>query len=173
MSDPYFIGCHAILAGVGHEVLDSGLSGELEVIFDEQLIFGPRVKMWYPLIKAGLATRQESDLSRLATALPFEPIFRNDEKHLPLQAADVLAWLCRMAFSGERNEFDWIVTELQPLIPFSVYSALFTAERMQRIHGMSLEMHFPPELISQWQKDLGIEPPRRRKNKRKDNLSTS
>jgi hypothetical protein len=41
MSDPYFIGCHAILAGVGHEVLDSGLSGELEVIFDEQLIFGP------------------------------------------------------------------------------------------------------------------------------------
>jgi hypothetical protein len=126
--------------------------------------------MWYPLIKAGLATRQEYDLSRLATVLPFEPIFRNYEKHPPLQAADVLAWLSRMAFSGERNEFDWIVTELQPLIPFSEYSALFTSERMQRIHGMSLEMNFPPELIRQWQKDLGSKPPRRRKNKRKNNL---
>ena len=61
MSNPYFIGSNAIMAGIGHEVLDSGILEEPEIIFDEHLIFGPRLKMWYPLIKAAMKGRADYD----------------------------------------------------------------------------------------------------------------
>lgn len=164
MSDPMFTGCYVILAGVCHEVLDSGPPQQIEVIFDEHVIVGPRVKLWYPIIKANFKGREEYDLARLADVLPPEPMFKSDEEYLPLQAADVIAWLFRTAFSGERHEFEWIAEELRPVIPMSSYSSVFDAKRMERIHEMSLEMTFPPDVIRAGRKQLGL--PRKKKSKR-------
>lgn len=164
MSDPMFTGCYVILAGVCHEVLDSGPPQQIEVIFDEHVIVGPRVKLWYPIIKANFKGREEYDLARLADVLPLEPMFKSDEEYLPLQAADVIAWLFRTAFSGERHEFEWIAEELRPVIPMSSYSSVFDAKRMERIHEMSLEMTFPPDVIRAGRKQLGL--PRKKKSKR-------
>jgi hypothetical protein len=156
MSHPYFIGSNAILTGVGHEVLDSGVLEKPEIFFDEQLIFGPRLKMWYPLIKAAMKGREDYDLGRLFSALPPDLMFRDDKIFVPLQAADVLAWITRMAFSGVRNEFEWIAEELSALIPISGYSSVFDAQRMKGVHLTSLNMTFPPSLIRDWKEKLGL-----------------
>jgi hypothetical protein len=112
--------------------------------------------MWYPLIKAAMESREDYDLGKLYNVLPSDLMFRDDEIFLPLQAADMLAWITRMAFSGVRNEFEWIATELSPLIPISGYSSLFDAQRMEGIHLASLKMKFPPSLIQEWKEKLGL-----------------
>jgi hypothetical protein len=60
----------------------------IDFIFDEIGKLGPETIRWYPLLK------------KLATpaAKPYigsPPIFRDDEQFLPLQAADLYAWLVR------------------------------------------------------------------------------
>jgi hypothetical protein len=157
MSNPYFIGCFAILGVVGNEVVDSRVEGELELIFDEQLIFWPRVKMWYPLIKAAMQGQRSYDFDRLFAVLPPEPLSRDDKKCVPLQIADMLVWLCRMGYSGERHEFEWIAEELAPVIPFSEYSAPYDADRLK--HTMSLKVPtISHDLIRAWRKNLGHRP---------------
>jgi hypothetical protein len=168
MSSPYFVGAHAILAGIGHEILDSGAPlEEPEIFFDEQLIFGPRLKMWYPLIKAAMKERKDYDLGRLYTALPNDLMFRDDKIFVPLQAADVLAWLVRMGYTGVPNEFEWIVDELSPLIPLSEYSAFYDARRMKRVHRASLKMAIPLSLLRDWQEEHGIVIARKKRRKKK------
>ncbi len=138
----------------------------MEMIFDEHVIIGPRVKIWYPLIKESFKGRSEYEMDRLHDILPQEPMFKDDQEYLPLQAADLIAWLFRMAWSGNRNEFEWIAVELSSVIPMSEYSSVFTAERMQRIKAISLQMNFPPDLINSWQKRLGIRFPTERRRKK-------
>ncbi len=152
MANPYFMGCSTMIAAVCYDVLDLGVAEQIEIIFDDQVIFKPRIQMWYPLIKEGW----ENYDSSLCGVLPPEPMFRDDKQYVPLQAADVVAWLFRTAFSGERTEFEWIATELMPVIPMSPYRSIFTAERMDRIQALSLKLAYPPEMIARWRDRLGL-----------------
>ena len=150
IADPYFEGALGIMAGVCYDEIDLGVPEEVEIIFDEHLIFRPRLHMWYPLLKARIELYDPA----LKGVLPLQPSFKDDKRFPPLQAADIVAWLFRNAFSGQRTEFEWIATDLTPLVPMSNYRSIFTAERMNRINAMNLD--FPIELIRQWEKDLGI-----------------
>ena len=150
IADPYFEGACGIMAGVCYDEIDLGVPEEVEIIFDEHSIFRPRLHLWYPLLKA----RYELYDPALKGVLPMQPLFKDDKKFVPLQAADVVAWLFRTAFSGQRTEFEWIASALTPLVPMSNYRSIFTAERMNRINAMNLD--FPIELIRQWEKDIGI-----------------
>jgi Protein of unknown function (DUF3800) len=150
MANPYFEGALGIMAGVCYDEIDLGVPEEVEIIFDEHVIFRPRLHMWYPLLKAGLELYDPA----MKGVLPLQPRFKDDKRFAPLQAADIVAWLFRTAFSGQRTEFEWIATELTHLVPMSNYRSIFTAERMNRINSMNLD--FPIELIHQWEKDLGI-----------------
>ena len=152
MSSAYFMGCYSILAGICYDILDTGASQCVEVIFDEHLIFAPRVSVWYPVIKEAIETRTPE----LRGILPLGPMFKDDEQYLPLQASDVLAWMFRMAFSGLRNEFEWIASELSPVIPMSSYSSIFVGERMDRIYAKSLDVQFSPELVRKWRSIPGL-----------------
>jgi hypothetical protein len=167
MANPYYMGFHVVLSGVCHEVVDSGQSDEIELIFDKQVIFGPRIALWYPVVKDSIATAQPEELNRIANALPPSPMFRDDRKFVPLQAADILAWLIRTAFSDrlpgpesafrpKDTGFGWIAAELSPVIPMSDYSSDFGHERMARVNELSKEFHFAPELLEKWRRHLGI-----------------
>ena len=154
MSSPYFMGCYSILSGVCFDVLDEfGASEKIEVIFDEQVIFAPRINAWYPIIKDSIEIKNPE----LRGILPLALMFKDDQEFVPLQASDVIAWLFRMAHSGERNEFEWIAEELSPAIPMSKYSSVFDADRMDRIHIKSLNIQFPRELVKKWRDSLGID----------------
>lgn len=156
VSHPYLLGSHIMLSAVCYEILDSFSNEQIEVIFDTHLIFAPRLKLWYPVIVEAMGCSKDEDIRHLSKTLPPDPMFRDDEQYVPLQASDMLAWLFRMAFSGQRNQFEWIATELAPLIPMSKYSTVLTAERMDRQHAMSSEIDFPDELVEKWVENLGL-----------------
>lgn len=162
VSDPYFTAFFAIVAGVGHEVIDTGVPEPLDLIFDEHAIFSPRINLWYPVM---LEMVRELDDPALARVLPLFPMFRDDKEFLPLQPSDVIAWLFRMSWSGYRTEFEWIASELAPVIEMSRYSTIYDGERLGELEARISEAqkHMTPERIARWNKKLGITPKRGRK----------
>ena len=88
----------------------------LEIYFDENVVFGPRAKAWYPVIRA----MAEPKVQQL---MPVEPFFRDDRTTMPLQAADMTAWM-RNADRKGANEFAWLkehmvgLTWLRPIVRF-------------------------------------------------------
>jgi hypothetical protein len=162
-----------MIAGVCNEVLDSGIDDEVEIIFDEHVIFGPRVSFWYPALKEVIELTNPERADRVKKVLPPAPLFRDDRKFVPLQAADILAWLLRTTFSdrvpGLETEWrypkptglEWLAEQLLPLLPASKYSTIWGHERIARIQQLSIEMRDDPKLahtIVKWRKLLGITP---------------
>jgi hypothetical protein len=76
----------------------------MEMFFDENVIFGPRARAWYPVIRSMAEPK-------LHALMPVEPFFRDDLNTMPLQAADMTAWLHRADRSAS-NRFSWLWQEL-------------------------------------------------------------
>jgi hypothetical protein len=70
-----------------------------EIYFDENVIFGPRAKAWYPVIRA----MAELGLRQIP---PVEPYLPRRQKTMPLQAADLTAWMSRSDRSGRGPRSD-------------------------------------------------------------------
>lgn len=102
LSHYYFFPFQVINLAVAHVVGDMGSTQPYEIFFDEQKMFGPSAKQWYPIIRA-MQAKPVQDL------MPIEPFFRSDLDILPLQAADLLAWLVRKRSTPHGEfEFSWI-----------------------------------------------------------------
>lgn len=156
LSDPYFTSFFGILSGVCYEMLDTMVPEEFEVIFDIHSIFQPRINIWYEFVKEMVRVIHDEALGRI---MPPSPLFRDDKVFVPLQAADVLAWLFRTAFSGERTEFEWIAEELSPLIPMSKYSTFYTGKRIEDVRSLSFELQhkLTPDRIREWRQKYAID----------------
>ncbi len=106
-SHPYFFAFQGVHLGVGFELLSRNQTERCEVFFDENKIFGPRAKVWYPVICRTFPRKVQA-------VLPVEPFFRDDAEVLPLQAADLTAWIQRKFSSdGDLGEFEWLYEELR------------------------------------------------------------
>jgi hypothetical protein len=107
---------------------DQGWRERFEIIFDENVIFGPRAKLWYPAIRDVVRMREPEAHS----IMPVEPMFKVDEEFLPLQASDLFAWCIRagtnIGTSGERP-FEWLLPELNRVYQ-SEYSQYYDEERL-------------------------------------------
>src|ERR1700730_15824407 len=68
---------------------------------------GRQQRHGYPVVKA---FAEDS----IRAVMPVEPLFRSDFDVLPLQAADLLAWMVRQRKSAESDEFpfSWLDEEL-------------------------------------------------------------
>jgi hypothetical protein len=143
MTHPYFYPFYVTVLGVAHQLLEWGHKEPFEIIFDEHVIFGPRVKAWYPVIR----TLQDADVRSI---MPVEPFFRSDNDILPLQAADLTAWMHRRVNNEGLGEFAWVESALTGLYP-SEFSNRFTLERMKGIVDKSYEI--TPEKLFQEQRE--------------------
>lgn len=152
--NPYCHNFAAIMAGIGWEAIDQKAE-ELELIFDEHDKYAPLIRNIYPFFK------RKAD-PELRQVLPIEPMFRSDIKFLPLQAADMLAWLFRNAFNGRRTEWEWIATELAPVIPMSQWSTIYTRQRMNNVRKLSLEMQFTPDEVDELRRIFMVLKPKSR-----------
>jgi Protein of unknown function (DUF3800) len=123
VKEPYFWPYQIMTMAVCSELIDRGQTERFEIIFDEQLRFRPRVKWWYPVVRHHMAP----DWQAIA---PIEPIFRSDDEFLPLQAADLLAWLFRRATTELVGEFDWIISEFTS-VRLSEHVQIWDRERME------------------------------------------
>jgi hypothetical protein len=93
MNEPFFWTFHNTIHAAMFELWDIGWREPFEIIFDENVIFGPRAKAYYPAIRAGMRVREPE----ASTLLPADPMFRSDLSFLPIQACDFIAW------SGRRD----------------------------------------------------------------------
>lgn len=147
-NNPYFVGFHQIIAAVGFHLLERNHTEKFEIIFDENVIFGPRAKKWYPLVR-------DVALPDLSELLPAQPTFENDHEHMPLQAADLFAWLIRRAQNGHQTqEFSWVVDEIPNIRP-SEHVQIVDRARMQRMVEQSYEYTFSSETLAKWKALLG------------------
>lgn len=149
LSYPYFFPFHITIMSVCLDLVARGYTTErFEIIFDEQVIFGPKVKLWYPLIRDLM---QPSD----RIIMPIEPQFKNDCEFLPLQASDMIAWLFRRAMDSDRNPFQWITGHLKK-IEMSPERSFLDASRMQEIVASSYKLKVAPEVIEAYRKKYDL-----------------
>jgi len=156
-NDPYFWPFHNTIMAMCFQLWDLGWRERFEIIFDEQVIFGPRAKFWYPLVREVVRHREPDAFS----ILPVDPIFRSDDDFLPLQAADLFAWCHRKAtddpaFTG----FEWLLKEM-PNVASSEYSQYYDLKRMQDVTAearrLIREGAVPDELSAKYKEMFGQE----------------
>jgi hypothetical protein len=102
---PYFFPFHIANMSAAFEVGAMGSAQPYEIFFDENPIFGQRAKSWYPIMRA----MQPEPVKKL---MPIEPLFRSDLDILPLQAADLVAWIEHQYETDGLGEFAWVDSEL-------------------------------------------------------------
>ena len=124
--DPYFYPFYNTILACAWTLWDLGLRERFEIIFDEQVIFGPRAKHWYHFYKTMVASKEPE----LAATLPIEPMFQCDDDFMPLQAADMFAWCMRNATDKQDpKEYAWLIEELPDVKP-TVYSQYYDLPRL-------------------------------------------
>ena len=135
--DPYFYPFHNSIAAICFSLWDKGWRERFEIVFDEDVIFGPRAKLWYPVIKAILKHREPE----AATILPIDPLFRSDDEFLPIQAADLFAWVIRKKHDDPAfDAFDWLFNEELMAVEMSEYVQYYDKERMSDVMADSQRM---------------------------------
>ena len=164
LNSPYYVGFNSVIAGTLHDQMEMGVSDRIEVVFDEHKIYGPRMRQWYPVITDCLKIQE--GLSNFVRLLPKMPRFEDDSEFPPLQAADMLVWLVRMATAEQQHEFDWINQELKD-VRISPYSRAFNEETLREASStQKYPTDITDEFVQQKMVEFGIP---RAKAKRRSN----
>jgi hypothetical protein len=135
LNEPYFWTFHNTIHAVMFELWDIGWRERFEIIFDEQDIFGPRARNYYPAIRAAMTVR-EPEASAL---LPVDPIFRSDVEFLPLQACDLIAWCGRKDATDPSNRRFAFLDDVIRKPYASDYSQFYDLDRLKDVLAMSRE----------------------------------
>ncbi len=100
-SNPYFYAYHTIISQTCYYLWEEGEREQFEFIIDEHPSLGALTKSWYPVARALVEQPHRS-------IMPVDPITKNDEQFMPLQAADMIAWLQHASNSGKGAGFAWM-----------------------------------------------------------------
>ena len=155
-NDPYFYPFQNTIVAAAWTLWDIGIREKFEIIFDENVIFGPRAKHWYPFYRRMLQIKEPT----MANILPVEPMFKTDDEFLPLQAADMFAWCMRNATDKpDRESFVWLLGEMQN-VKSTVYSQYYDLKRMEAIIESSKELarsrDVPDELLHMFRQTAAL-----------------
>jgi len=113
LNHPYFWSCHNLILSVATDLYRwAGQRERFEIVFDEQVIFAPRVKLYYPFTQIMAAMHRPE----IAPILPNEPLFRDDKQFMPLQAADLFAGLTRAFMSDKATPLGWVRESLPNIV---------------------------------------------------------
>lgn len=132
MTTPYFYPFHIIIMAIGLEMSDLGVQEPCEIFFDEHMIFGAPAKSWYPIVRFAMDDNMKA-------VLPVEPLFKSDSVALPLQAADMTAWLRRRWNNEglEKTHLKWMESEFADILIPAQNSQYLDESRMENIVKMS------------------------------------
>ena len=155
-NDPYFWPFHNTILAACFSLLDIGLNERFEVIFDNNVIFGPRARIWYPVMREVVRFREPEAFK----IMPIDAKFDLDEDFMPLQAADLFAWCIRNATnSPDDKQFEWILDELSNVAQ-SHYSQYYDRERMEAVTTEAIrnlrEGLVPTEVVDKYLEILGM-----------------
>ncbi len=142
---PYWMCFHTMVMAVCYDLIDKGVTERFEIIFDEKRTIGPRVKAWYPAMRTFMEPHEDA-------IMPIEPMFRDDEEFVPLQCADILAWILHRdlidgvgdsvflsprKLADQSHTFDWVKNAMHGLV-WSGHRQLIDRERLQGIRDRAL-----------------------------------
>lgn len=150
LNEPYFWTFHNTINAACFELWDIGWREPFEIIFDEQVIFGPRAKMWYPLMRDTIKIREPEAWA----IMPVDPMFKSDLEFLPIQACDLIAWCGRRDGENPKDRpFAWLDDVIaKPYV--SDYSQFYDHARMQAVMDESNALlrtgGIPMELIQKY-----------------------
>jgi hypothetical protein len=138
---PYFACFYGVICNLVKWHASMGLTLPIDFVFDEQGAIGAQAVLWYETIKS-------MQPAGLASLFGSTPVFRDDKKILPLQAADLLAWhLRRTREVRYRDESRPVVNKLLPLLHSKVAitkGILRTlAEQMSKVPNIELTRRKP------------------------------
>lgn len=100
-ANPYFYTFQMFIGAACREMIDRKETERCEIFFDEHLTLGEKSKRWYPFLRTIMSDDERA-------VAPIEPTFKNDVDFLPLQAADMIAWIQRRGNSGESLPHQWL-----------------------------------------------------------------
>lgn len=144
--NPYFFAFHMFINAAILEMLDRPVREQCEIFFDEHPSLGEKSKRWYPFTRS-LMTPDEKIVA------PVEPFFRDDKQFMPLQAADMVAWIQRRANSESPEVLQWMDPHFTNL-GLSHHSANFNAETFARMrkNGRNNPLEATPERVEELRK---------------------
>jgi hypothetical protein len=94
--DPYFLCFYRVVMSVNSYHKRHHSTAECDFIFDDQGSIGKTAVMWWDWLKALVSEERRSLLGS-------PPSFKDDKRVLPLQAADMYAWLARERIVKRRD----------------------------------------------------------------------
>jgi len=98
IDDPYFVLFYNVILAMAEFMDLLGIDGTVDFIFDQQdILVEQKCVGWYGWIRDHVA-------SRVKRRLGSTPIFRPDNKVLPLKAADLFAWQIRRHLNEEQPQ---------------------------------------------------------------------
>ena len=154
-NEAYFWAFHNTIMATCFSLWDAGWRKRFEMIFDENVIFGPRAKLWYPYIKTAAKHLEPAS----SAILPIDPIFHTDSEFMPLQAADMFAWCFRKSTDDPSfKSFEWLLEHVRDVM-HSEYSQYYDKERMQDVTADALRIRhaglIPEEVDEVYRKITG------------------
>lgn len=105
---PYFYAFQMYVGMACMELLARGETAPFEMFFDDHKSLGQRAKEWFPVLRMVMWPEARA-------LLPAEPQFKDDKDFLPLQAADIIAWLQRNANAERPTDVSWLEPEFTNL----------------------------------------------------------
>jgi hypothetical protein len=101
-SNPYFYAYNSFVSAAAVHLFRRGEREQFDYIVDKHPSLGDRVKDWFPIVRATM-------IEPVRAIMPAEPIQRDDQQFMPLQAADLIAGIQREANTPPKGtQFLWL-----------------------------------------------------------------
>jgi hypothetical protein len=141
VSHPYFWLFYQVVVAACSALRSVGRSEQFEAIFDEQRKLGPLVRRWYPLVLEGLPPEERA-------MMPVDPAFRSDKVSQPLQAADLLAYVFRVAVDAAAGK-DYVefVERLLPQVAISDQTTILRRDKLEYIASQITPERMTPAML--------------------------
>jgi len=138
VDSPYFLAFHNVIARFCDDCWANGINRKVEIFFDDNKVFGQRAKRWYPMVRDLVPSSHRR-------VLPAEPFFRDDKLVMPLQAADMSAWLISEKANTGGSDWRWLRKRLN-----TIEQIICPPLNQARLRAQIAERQISPKLLSKW-----------------------
>ena len=97
IDSPYFLCFYNVIISFAEFMDKAGIEGVVDWVFDDQGLWGKNAARWYDFIKTAVAPH-------VGCRLGAKPVFRHDNRLLPLKACDIWAWQIRRHLDKEQPQ---------------------------------------------------------------------
>jgi Protein of unknown function (DUF3800) len=114
-----------------------GVNEPCDFMFDEQVGFSEAIQHYWPMFKETVKNSSKSDLPAFVGDLP---IFRDEKRFLPLQAADLYAWQMRNYFAQNQRLIVPVNRFLGQLVQIPMIERNYEEDEIVRLRDYLIEI---------------------------------